>query len=234
MNRMMDSGGNAQTPHRTGRLQTRSRLILLGSIGHFITAAVCIPYGIISILTIPFLYYARSYGFALSTTFAIALLLHSFSILGLWLKSGRRLGAIAFVCDIFASLCLIFLGKVASESCLLSTSHCYRILPPVGYGAAAISCILLGFALIVEGMAFIKVPHGTFQTDGVRSNGLLYIIAGGLFISVYLASGFGYFILSVAFFRGGHSLSRAPIRPSHIPETKAPPCSRISSCAKPP
>ena len=225
MNRMPETLENTRAVRRSQPQRITARLpFLLGSAGHFLAAAVSVPFGVVAYLTAPFLYYANAGLAVLPTVFAIALLLQSSSFYGMWRSYGSKVGDCAFGCGLVSSLFLLITGLVASGACAYRVEDhaCYRSLPEPYNFLVAASYVQLGAAFIVEGYAFLKIQRHTREPGNASITGELYVIAGVLFVSILGTVFGGFMVLMIAFIFGGIILARAPIHPSVIAKVASP------------
>lgn len=187
-------------------------LFLTGAVGHFIAAGMAIPFAFFGVST-SFLFFGGSFFFsffsllllAIATMMSVALFLHLIGLYGLWKNYGSRLGMAAFI-----------FGLIATSVYLSSTV--YLILGPRDFSLLIVylaGWVLLGVMFIMDGATFIVNRHFAMPGASIAA-GVLFIIAGGFFCSILLASA-GAIIAMPALIIGGIVLAGAPIPMMYAP-----------------
>ncbi len=184
---------------------------MVGAVGHFLAAPIAIFYGIIlgGLFLGGFVFaYNRLDLIVLTTILFAAIVVHLFGAFGFWRNYGPGIGLGAFVYGIVAGVLppagtiLLYLGGPTTQGTL-------------GGLLFFVGILAVGVLFILEGVAFIVSRHFTAMRGLSVAVGILFIVAGSLMETFFLAF-VGFFLLIPAFILGGIVMVRA-----HVPMLSA-------------
>ncbi len=195
-------------------LPSRSYFVI-GGVGMFLTAALAICLGVFGLLTSQFLFYGYYSGTVMILSLILGIILYIGLLLGLvgfygfYKNYGSGMGIAAFGFGIVATT--FYLVSLIVMALTVNSFSYYYGTSILAILVSLIGLVLVGILFILEGVSFMRARHFTHTGEVNLAAGIMLVIAGSFFCSLFLAHFGGYFLLATSAIIGGIVFAMSPI-----------------------